>query len=356
MKKAIVSLLVICFLAPSFTTQAQNSRNIVIEYTTSTQCGGCPCLDSVLQQVVLVRHPQTIVLACHTAWSHFGNYHGQAVSDSLNSAGGDPSACIDRTVYNVEGFNAFVDSVDARYAAAFESPVKLEIAAKSYNRATRVLTIEVDAESVSDTLNGIYRISFVIVEGNIMFQQSAHPPCTGGPSYIHFDVVRNMVNDVYGDTVINGDWPRGFTYHKTFSTVIDDAWVADNSDFIVYIFKQKPGPLRKIFDYRIQQGVRFPVAHGVGTEEINGVFSSIMNIFPNPASSITNIHFSIRQETTAVLKIFSLEGKEVRSLVNAVFQKGEYNFELNTEGLQKGIYQCIMKTDDGIDVKKLVIL
>jgi len=273
----------------------------------------------------------------------------------LNSGGGDPSACIDRTIYNVDGFKAFVDTIDARYNSAIESPVKIDIV-KNYNPSTRLLTIEVYAESLADTLNGLYRINFVIVEGNIMFDQAAHPPCTGGPNYIHNDVVRNMVNDVYGDTLINGPWTRNHPINRIFTTLIDQDWVDHNCDFIVYVYKQKPGPLSKVIDYHIQQGVRSSVTGGLGTNDRKSDVSSIMKIFPNPASSNTKIQLNLIQETYADLRIFSLDGKEVRSLVNIVLQKGEYNFELNTEGLEKGIYQCILKTDDGVDIKKLVIL
>ena len=356
MKKAVLlTFLSFLFVTNVAFSQDQNYRNVVIEYTTSTQCGGCPCLDSVLQQIVLVQHSQAIVIACHTPWSHFGGYHGQTLTDSLNSAGGDPQAYIDRTVYNVEGFDAFVDSVNSRYEKHFLSPVKLEVSAKSYNRSNRTLTVELDAESLSDTLNGLYRISFAIVENNIMFPQAHHPPCSGGPDYIHYDVLRNMVNNVYGDTVVNGVWAKNQTYHKTFSTVIDDGWVEDNCDFIFYIFKQQPGPLRKLFDYNIQQGIRFPVAHGVGYPDLEKEVSTL-KIYPNPASDHANIHLSLTKETNVDLRVFNMNGEEVLTLARSVFKRGDYNIEINTNDLNKGIYHIVLQTDEGVLDRKMIIL
>jgi len=45
MKSIKPFLLLACFWVLSLMIHAQNARNMVIEYTTSTQCGGCPCLD-----------------------------------------------------------------------------------------------------------------------------------------------------------------------------------------------------------------------------------------------------------------------------------------------------------------------
>lgn len=357
MKKLIVFFLFFFLISLTIVTksQGQNFRNVVIEYTTSTQCGGCPCLDSVLQQIVLIQHPRSIIIACHTPWSHFGGYHGQLITDSLNSAGGDPQAYIDRTIYNVEGFDAFVDSVNSRFDKQSLSPVKLEVTAKSYNRSTRELTIELDAQSLSDTLNGLFRISFAIVENHIMYPQSHHPPCSGGPDYIHYDVLRNMVNNVYGDTVVNGVWPNGQTFHKTFTTVIDSSWVEDNCDFIFYVFKQQPGPLRKLYDYNIQQGIRFPVAHGVGYPEMEQE-KSLVKIYPNPASDKVNIHLSLQKETNVDLRMFNINGKEITTLVRSTFKPGAYNIEVNTSGLDKGVYHIALKTELGVSVSKLIIL
>jgi hypothetical protein len=79
--------------------------------------------------------------------------------------------------------------------------------------------------------------------------------------------------------------------------------------------------------------------------------------FPNPSNSSTLISYSIFKSDQVILKIYNIQGEEVRTIVNGYHQAGDYNVNFNTNNLSNGVYFFILQVGkDFIDTKKMLLL
>jgi hypothetical protein len=83
-------------------------------------------------------------------------------------------------------------------------------------------------------------------------------------------------------------------------------------------------------------------------------FDDKFTIIPNPLNSTTLIQYTLHQNSPVTLKILDLSGKEIVVLVNEVQKQGEQEVVFNTTGLPASIYFCILKTNEGIQTKKII--
>ena len=77
--------------------------------------------------------------------------------------------------------------------------------------------------------------------------------------------------------------------------------------------------------------------------------------YPNPFNSSTTIRFSLPKSGFVTLKIYSLLGQEIDTLVSEQKSSGEHEVEWNAEGLSSGIYLYRLKAGEFMKTKKLVL-
>ena len=78
--------------------------------------------------------------------------------------------------------------------------------------------------------------------------------------------------------------------------------------------------------------------------------------YPNPFNPTTKIKFKIGKSGNTSIKVYDLLGKEVSTLVDRYFEKGNYEIEFNAEHLSTGIYFYQIISGNYIDTKKLILL
>ncbi len=78
--------------------------------------------------------------------------------------------------------------------------------------------------------------------------------------------------------------------------------------------------------------------------------------YPNPFNPTTNIEFRIADFGFVSLKVYDILGREVKTLVNQVEQRGSYSVTLNARDLPSGVYFYKLTAGDFSAIKKLVIL
>jgi hypothetical protein len=92
----------------------------------------------------------------------------------------------------------------------------------------------------------------------------------------------------------------------------------------------------------------------VGNEEFkiqNSKFK--IDLFPNPARDISHFAFRISQCQCVTLKIYDIYGKEVGTLADGTYQKGEYNLQVNVSNLPAGIYLVRLHAGNKMAVARL---
>lgn len=80
-------------------------------------------------------------------------------------------------------------------------------------------------------------------------------------------------------------------------------------------------------------------------EEITGSTPTAYTLrqnFPNPFNPTTKIQFDIPQACTVTLKVFTLLGKEVATLVSEELGAGSYRVGWDARGVPSGVYLCRM--------------
>ena len=94
--------------------------------------------------------------------------------------------------------------------------------------------------------------------------------------------------------------------------------------------------------------------NAVSVQEL--IYEDKFIISPNPLESSTIIEYTLHHNSPVTLRILDLSGREVTTLVNEVQQQGEQKMVFETTRLKPGIYFCILKTNEGIQTKKMIKL
>ncbi len=82
-----------------------------------------------------------------------------------------------------------------------------------------------------------------------------------------------------------------------------------------------------------------------------------LTCFPNPASSITNISFSLQESAKVDLTLYNVFGMPVKNILNSrFFEKGDHTIHVNFDYLEVGIYICVLKTKATKSSIKLVLV
>ena len=80
------------------------------------------------------------------------------------------------------------------------------------------------------------------------------------------------------------------------------------------------------------------------------------NNYPNPFNPSTNIRFDIPKAENVTVKIYSVNGQEIATLVNRKLNAGQHNFEFNASKLPSGIYIYRIEAGSFIESKKMILL
>jgi hypothetical protein len=78
--------------------------------------------------------------------------------------------------------------------------------------------------------------------------------------------------------------------------------------------------------------------------------------YPNPFNPSTTIEFSLRQSGFVTLKIFTVLGNEVATLVAARLNAGRHLGEWAPNDLPSGVYFYRLETESFAQTKKLMVL
>jgi len=78
--------------------------------------------------------------------------------------------------------------------------------------------------------------------------------------------------------------------------------------------------------------------------------------YPNPFNPTTQIRFSIPNSDVVTLKIYSLLGQEVQTLINEDMNAGSYEIDFNASSLASGLYFYTLTSGNFISTKKMILL
>lgn len=78
--------------------------------------------------------------------------------------------------------------------------------------------------------------------------------------------------------------------------------------------------------------------------------------YPNPFSSSTTIRFALPVETTVSIRVYSLTGQEIKTLVHQKYLPGNYSVVFSRPSLTPGNYIYMMKTPEYTLTRKMILM
>ena len=363
--KTKLLFIILALFTLSFLTRDSFSepRKMVLEFVTGTWCGYCPCGDDAAEQI-LTTYPQTIVIAYHGASSDpWQNFNGNAIRSMLGFSA-YPTGIFDRTNHPGNGssypyitYNMWVSLASQRYNSSGTSNIGVIISAKNYNSTSRELSATMDATALTN-LSGQYKVHFILLENNVVYPQNFYSSCgTAGyhNDYVHKWIVRNVINGAAGENINTGAWNMNQTISKSFTTVVDNAWVAENCDFVAVVYLDNPSGL---FLSSVEQGSKQSVSGPLGVIQQNTVPSdySLSQNYPNPFNPVTSIKYSIPKDGNASLKIYDMLGNEVATYFEGFTKAGSYNAEIDASNWASGVYFYRLNADGFSETKKMMLV
>ncbi|MDD5363304.1 MAG: Omp28-related outer membrane protein [Ignavibacteria bacterium] len=353
--KKIISIFVIAVLisgASFLKVNAQtDTNNVLLEVCTGTWCQWCPC-GHVIVESVLQYFPNTLVLEYH-GYAGTGdpwvNFNGNGILSQLGYSGypsgvvGRYTGAIDRGAWLVQTMNQ----------AGWDPSVRIQLV-KSYNESTRQLVLTANVTSLRD-LDTNVNISFVMLEDNLIYSQTGNGSCTGGSSYVHKHVVRDMVDGSAGVSLSTGHWAGNTVKSHTWTYNVSSLWVAANCQIGVFAYFLG-SPLSTSANVLNTKKMGLTAVTGINsqTEIANGY--SLSQNYPNPFNPSTNFKFSIPKNTNVSLKIYDALGKEIENYYDGFMDAGTYNVTFDGSKLASGIYFYKLQTKDFSDIKKMMIV
>ncbi len=77
---------------------------------------------------------------------------------------------------------------------------------------------------------------------------------------------------------------------------------------------------------------------------------------PNPFNPVTTLEFSITRASHVTIRVYDVQGRDVRTVVDEDLEPGVHQRVLDAEGLASGMYFYRMTAGSYVETRKLVLL
>jgi hypothetical protein len=91
----------------------------------------------------------------------------------------------------------------------------------------------------------------------------------------------------------------------------------------------------------------------VGVEELAS--TSSFGVYPNPATSITNVNYTLASEAVVTIEVINMLGERVVSMNKGTQQAGTYNNQIDFSNLNAGIYMVNFNVDGVVSTTRLTV-
>lgn len=165
---------------------------------------------------------------------------------------------------------------------------------------------------------------------------------------------KNGESDI-GATVVGFD---GTIY---FSPDFGDTWIEQDSKTkfplqACYFLDSLKGWAVGDFGTILHTNGHFPPTVSIDDELERPAIAHMGLCYPNPAHTSTTIPFQLKQTAVVHLELFDWSGKLIKTLVSEKMPAGEYEQEVDVEGLSEGFYLYRMRVGEELFIKRMIVL
>ncbi|MBH49834.1 MAG: hypothetical protein CMG69_03675, partial [Candidatus Marinimicrobia bacterium] len=94
---------------------------------------------------------------------------------------------------------------------------------------------------------------------------------------------------------------------------------------------------------------------GIDTELLPNDIS-LYPIYPNPFNAIASVRFTVEVDRNLVLKVYDVEGRLVKILLNEHLKKGNHSVQWNADGFSSGVYFVLLEGGRQRIVQKMMLI
>lgn len=304
-------------------------KKIVLEIFEGTWCSGCPQAIEIIENV-LINHPNVIPVALHFGDEDPMNVDAAYQIASIFSGASAPGYMIDRFLFPSEDFVAL--PVESNVLNNYltdrinQAPiVKVDLTNGFFSNATRVLSVDVNAEFLQNQSLSIFNMNLYIVESLIQTTDPAYTQAGAGSNYPHKYVLRAMLGGEWGtygaidqSTVAPGD---DFSY--TYLTSIPDDWDVNKLQIIGLV--QQSQQLQDFNMRPILNADDVSLSNLISTDIVDIDNEINLQIYPNPTENYIEVNFNPVSPNEYKIQLTDSKGRIIQEYIK-YFATGN-NFE-----------------------------
>lgn len=328
MKKlyAILALVAVASIA-----DAQSQRLALVEEFTQASCGPCAAANPQFNTLLSANTTKVVALKYQVSWpgvdpmnAQYPNVSGRVNFYNIGSAPYGLMDGVDLAGPNYTGYpnNLTQAVIDNEYS--IPSPFDLTVQhTLSADLDSVFITVHATATQAFSTTVNYLRLHTVLIEKHIHFNTS---PGSNGETEFE-NVVRKMLPTTAGKGLAS-NWTVGQDTTFTFAIAIP-SYIYDISQLAVVSFIQDSGTKE------VQQAGFSISPVGIPNEGNSPV---AINLFPNPASSMARISFSLPNSSDVTIAIYNATGMLVRTEKRSMMNAGKQEAIIDVEMLANGMY------------------
>jgi len=84
--------------------------------------------------------------------------------------------------------------------------------------------------------------------------------------------------------------------------------------------------------------------------------TELIDLFPNPFNNYLNIYYKVDKPQNVKIELWNVLGEKLLTLFNGNKKIGTHNFPFQAKDMASGTYFCVLKSDSGFDVKKVIYM
>ncbi len=186
----------------------------------------------------------------------------------------------------------------------------------------------------------------------------------GSNSNINYSTIKALNPNVWlagGKETVNGNY-RGAIYKTTNAGL---SWNMQFSENGTSVYGSGVNSLFKLDSMNVwfcgDMNAIFKSTNGgnVFVSQISSIVPegfSLKQNFPNPFNPTTKINFDLKNAAFAMLRVYDITGREVRTLVYEKLTAGSYSYDFNAIELPSGVYFYQLQADGFVETKKMILL
>ncbi|MEM8486281.1 MAG: family 10 glycosylhydrolase [Bacteroidota bacterium] len=83
--------------------------------------------------------------------------------------------------------------------------------------------------------------------------------------------------------------------------------------------------------------------------------TTIVSVFPNPANQSATLTYYLAAPTAVEIRLHDAIGRQTRTVANTRRAPGLYKTQINTSDLARGVYQVVLRTEEGLSAWPLMV-